>query len=369
MRGFNQRLSNKVLVLVDGRSVYVDLLGSTFWATLPIGVEDIERIEVVRGPGSALYGADAFNGVVNIITKAPGRGRQRRQRRLRQPERGARHGLVDRARRASSRTACRPASTTCRAGAARSRPNRNVVHTYVNDQDMSGQHRPHRRRRSRGSFGKDIVAGVSARYDGGQTEILGDGPINDDVIIGEQTQDATAYLKSKHFEVRELLDAHDRAERAQRRADRPVAPPVDLQPNVVDAEAQYIANFETGRGIEHDLHVGVAYRLKHVEWTYLVNNETREPRRPLRPRRGEARPAVRRRRRLPRRLRPVPRRASSSRRAGRSSSTRPSSPRSAGSSPRRSGRRPSSSRTSACPSSSRPPARKLTTPRQTSRIR
>ena len=81
MRGFNQRLSNKVLVLINGRSAFVDLLGATFWATLPIGVEDIERIEVVRGPGSALYGADAFNGVINIITKAPGDGEERRQRR------------------------------------------------------------------------------------------------------------------------------------------------------------------------------------------------------------------------------------------------------------------------------------------------
>src|SRR5512140_1544387 len=74
LRGFNQRLSNKVLVLVNGRSVFVDLLGSTFWGELSIGVEDIERIEVVRGPGSALYGADAFNGVINIITKPPGEG-------------------------------------------------------------------------------------------------------------------------------------------------------------------------------------------------------------------------------------------------------------------------------------------------------
>src|SRR5262249_35118592 len=74
LRGFNQRLSNKVLVLVNGRSIYIDLIGATLWSTLTIGVEDIERIEVVRGPGSALYGADAFNGVVNIITKPPGDG-------------------------------------------------------------------------------------------------------------------------------------------------------------------------------------------------------------------------------------------------------------------------------------------------------
>src|SRR4029079_2869446 len=75
IRGFNQRLSNKILVLVNGRSVYIDLLGTPIWETLSIGVEDVERIEVVRGPGSALYGADAFNGVINIITKAPGEGK------------------------------------------------------------------------------------------------------------------------------------------------------------------------------------------------------------------------------------------------------------------------------------------------------
>ncbi|MEI8259761.1 MAG: TonB-dependent receptor, partial [Deltaproteobacteria bacterium] len=74
-RGFNQRLSNKMLVLVDGRSVYLDFMGVTLWPTIPVSVEDIERIEVIRGPGSALYGADAFTGVVNIITRPPGEPR------------------------------------------------------------------------------------------------------------------------------------------------------------------------------------------------------------------------------------------------------------------------------------------------------
>src|SRR5262249_51837944 len=60
---------------VNGRSVYNDILGSTFWESLTIDVDQIERIEVVRGPGSALYGADAVTGVVNIITIAPGEGR------------------------------------------------------------------------------------------------------------------------------------------------------------------------------------------------------------------------------------------------------------------------------------------------------
>src|SRR6266446_2897816 len=69
MRGFNRRVANKVLVLVDGRSVYQDFLGGTFWPLVDVAVPDIERIEVIRGPASALYGANAFAGVVNIITR------------------------------------------------------------------------------------------------------------------------------------------------------------------------------------------------------------------------------------------------------------------------------------------------------------
>ena len=74
IRGLNQRISNKVLVLVDGRSVYLDFLGATFWNLLPLAVEDIERIEIIRGPASALYGADAFTGIINLITRDPGEG-------------------------------------------------------------------------------------------------------------------------------------------------------------------------------------------------------------------------------------------------------------------------------------------------------
>ena len=75
IRGFNRRMSNRVLVLIDGRSVYLDFLGFTLWSMLPINPEEIERIEVIRGPGSALYGADAYSGVINIITRTPGEGR------------------------------------------------------------------------------------------------------------------------------------------------------------------------------------------------------------------------------------------------------------------------------------------------------
>jgi iron complex outermembrane recepter protein len=69
IRGFNSRFANKLLVLIDGRSVYTPLFSGVYWDFLNIPLEEIERIEVIRGPGGALWGANAVNGVINIITK------------------------------------------------------------------------------------------------------------------------------------------------------------------------------------------------------------------------------------------------------------------------------------------------------------
>jgi iron complex outermembrane recepter protein len=68
-RGFNGRFANKLLVLLDGRSVYAPSFGGVFWDTLDLPLEDIERIEVIRGPGGSIWGTNAVNGVINIITK------------------------------------------------------------------------------------------------------------------------------------------------------------------------------------------------------------------------------------------------------------------------------------------------------------
>lgn len=68
-RGFNSRFANKLLVLIDGRSVYTPLFAGVYWDTQDVVLEDVERIEVIRGPGGTLWGANAVNGVINIITR------------------------------------------------------------------------------------------------------------------------------------------------------------------------------------------------------------------------------------------------------------------------------------------------------------
>jgi iron complex outermembrane receptor protein len=74
-RGFNNAIGNKLLVLIDGRTVYTPLFSGVFWNQQDVMLEDVERIEVISGPGATLYGANAVNGVINVITR-PASGTQ-----------------------------------------------------------------------------------------------------------------------------------------------------------------------------------------------------------------------------------------------------------------------------------------------------
>ncbi|NOY45446.1 MAG: TonB-dependent receptor [Deltaproteobacteria bacterium] len=70
IRGGNDRFSNKLLVLVDGRTVYTPLFSGVYWDSQDLPLENVERIEVIRGPGASSWGANAVNGVINVITKS-----------------------------------------------------------------------------------------------------------------------------------------------------------------------------------------------------------------------------------------------------------------------------------------------------------
>jgi len=70
IRGFDERFSNKILVMVDGRSLYSPIFGGIYWDSINLVWDDIDRIEVIRGPGGSLWGTNAVNGTVNIITRS-----------------------------------------------------------------------------------------------------------------------------------------------------------------------------------------------------------------------------------------------------------------------------------------------------------
>lgn len=71
-RGFNNAIGNKLLVLIDGRTVYAPFFSGVHWDQQDVMLDDVERIEVISGPGSTLWGANAVNGVINVITKSAG---------------------------------------------------------------------------------------------------------------------------------------------------------------------------------------------------------------------------------------------------------------------------------------------------------
>ena len=70
-RGNNQLFPNKMLIMVDGRSIYLDSQGGMYWKMIPVTLPEIKRIEVLKGPASSIYGFNALDGIINIITKSP----------------------------------------------------------------------------------------------------------------------------------------------------------------------------------------------------------------------------------------------------------------------------------------------------------
>ena len=69
MRGFNDLFSSKLLVMIDGRTIYTPIFSGVYWNMHDVPLDDVDRVEVIRGPGGTLWGSNAANGVINIITK------------------------------------------------------------------------------------------------------------------------------------------------------------------------------------------------------------------------------------------------------------------------------------------------------------
>lgn len=269
MRGFNRRLSNKVLVLVNGRSVYNDILGSTFWESLSIDVDQVERIEIVRGPGSALYGADAFSGVINIITIAPGKGRN-----------GMRVGVGDHLTGYGSVWGTgRDGDLAYRASAGYTRYPRwtkelaedriDATSNHI-DGDLGAENLRLDLRTSR-RVDKDSELQLGGGFSRSKIDFYAVGPFNDYGVDMDNT-DVTFAFRSPHVNLRTYyarLDAHAEANTAYLGHTHYPTSPVQ---NAIDAELELVEDFRLPEALHHDLHVGLGYRLKNIEWSYLIDD-------------------------------------------------------------------------------------------------
>lgn len=273
IRGFNQRLSNKILVLVDGRSVYIDLLGATFWQALSIGVEDIQRIEVVRGPGSALYGADAFNGVINIITKKPGEpsasGARKSGLTGGYGTQSATHGSLWAAGRDNELAWRLAAGYDYLPRWSREVPNgRADVRQGIGDQVQSARTIRLDARGTR-TLGKIGTFGLGGGLAQGALEVLGIGPLNDLVIPSFASSDVTTFFNSDHFDARVFWNRLRAESSLNVNYLGQSLLPARAEQNIVDGEVVYKAKIQLGEKSANDLRVGAAYRYKDIAWTYL----------------------------------------------------------------------------------------------------
>jgi outer membrane receptor protein involved in Fe transport len=267
LRGFNQRLSNKVLVLVDGRSVYADFIGATFWQALSIGVEDVRRIEVVRGPGSALYGGVAFNGVINILTKSDVDGKGGVV--IGAGELGQTH--------ASLWATGKDAGFGWRASAgydylprwSREVPDkRSEVTLGARDQNASARTQRIDFRALR-ELGKDTTFHLGGGLATGSLEILGVGTLNDLLLPKFVASDVTAQLKSKYGELRAFYNRIETDTVLNAASFGQSLLPTRADQNIVNVDGALRASFTTGPTIAHRLTAGGQYRYKNVDWTFL----------------------------------------------------------------------------------------------------
>ena len=272
IRGFNRRVSNKVLVLVDGRSVYQDFLGGTFWPLLDVSIPDIARIEVIRGPGSALYGANAFAGVVNIITKS---GEEISG--VRATLQGGNHNTVQ----GSITTGAKTGKLTYRTTVAYDRADKWTRDVAEGRPDLAAQFsQPNRSREIQ-------RADVSASYDFGKTQVLAGGgfdnlamqvvPLGALRTFGATGQGGFARVEvdSGPTRVKAFWNALRMTTGPEYWPEGILSLKSSVRSDVIDLSAQ--TGFDYKAAGTHHLSVGAGYRFKSVRWGYLAARPEGDP--------------------------------------------------------------------------------------------
>lgn len=268
IRGFNRRVANKVLVLVDGRSVYQDFLGTTLWPLLDVAVQDISRIEVIRGPGSALYGASAFAGVVNIITKI-GDDASGARAFMQAGDHGTFQGGVS----AGGRTGKLAYRTTV----AYDRADKWTKDVQDGRVDLASQFAQDNRSR------EVQRADMAATYDLGKVQVKAGGGFDNMAIevvplgalrtFGNEGQSGFARLEvdSGQTKVKAFWNALRMNSGPEYWPSGITSLKSPIRSDVVDVSAQTGFDFK-GLGVHH-LNVGAGYRYKGVSWGYLAPHD------------------------------------------------------------------------------------------------
>ncbi|MEZ4318634.1 MAG: TonB-dependent receptor [Myxococcota bacterium] len=275
IRGFNRELANKVLILVDGRSTYLDFLGATLWASIPISIDEIDRIEVIRGPGSAVYGANAVTGVINIITRTPGAE-------PRTVFRGS--GGTSGYGKGSITTSQRAGRTSVRLGAAydqmgrwaksariqdQPEPEQSALESPLVDDENIGRRVLKADARIDRSIGDDSYVSLSgglARVD--TMEFFNIGALGDYVIDDLQHHYARTDIGWNVLHFRAFWN-HDQAftgPYAAQKGSRDLN--ARFQSDTVDVELEAPLSFSTGP-LDHVLNVGLGYRRLDTRFSYL----------------------------------------------------------------------------------------------------
>jgi outer membrane receptor for ferrienterochelin and colicin len=267
IRGFNRELSNKILVLVDGRSINLDALGTPIWVTLPISMEEIERIEVIRGPGSAIYGANAVTGVINLITKVPGEGKNTVKVEGGAPGYSQGNAMVTGR---EGRTAWRFGGGFQKTGrwstSGTPETNSAVYSPLMDDQSVALDVVRADGRIDR-SFGEQGLLSVSGGYSEGLSEVYVIGALGEYSFPFSHAF-ARGDIAWGPLHLRSFYDTENAETGAWVGKQGGTDTNVDIDSDVFDTELEWHGNFKTGR-VEHRLSAGLGYRFKSLSWGYL----------------------------------------------------------------------------------------------------